>query len=808
MDHLPKVEEPYHRELQIPLFVKKGQEYDGVGLEDFLSFPSKQGLNLERLKFGDFGERTFEDVISCIQAWGYFGMLQEVLRVGNVNMRFDFSGGEETEDLIRFWYDHEEVVDRETKNVHAETVYKITWAVRDLIWGITHQEFRGGSVSTSTDILDEDEESMKLSSIVKDLSHEIGMIVTDKYYDRNPNFYTAEKGWEDEEFKIGEVNWKVGRTGSKAHQLMLSIVVLGETLTNAASVIYEGFNTYKWPLCPMVSFLMELVGWCPFQISQLSTRCTNSHLYYLSFFNQQQFSNNHRRCCKDFCLAYQINEEIYETRHVTADCNCAFISFAELADVFTWIEQGGTALVKRKVKDTGEGIQKIWRLVPSHVDGTVARYVCISHVWGDGMGNPRQNSLPECQLEKLQDAVNGLHESDEDFPFWIDTVCIPLQQPFRKQSIRSMAKIYQKAESVLVIDNTLTNVSTQTSIEEIMSRIEVSGWMGRLWTLSEGVAASKLYFKLRQHAVVVEHLQYDYRLKRLRADVERFRELSADRKNPMFGLLARQLRGMESMSPSTMTRTELANLEFNEIYFSVSTRLVQMRLPKRIAEEYWTDDSRFYWILSMLTSRNTSKAEDEAICIAQLLDMDVQPMLEMDPETRMLSLFLRYSHLIPSGIIFGKRPRAQRMGFRWAPLSLMQSDFSLSGKAERVTEDGIYAYYCALSFRPFTFMFLCTHFGLIDCSSGTRYLVDVHGIAENEMLHVKETMHIIIECPLGQKDEIKGLLVNVLGEENGSTFAEIVRPVVIRDLGARKNLPDHECAAVDPVVPNRLWCLG
>ena len=824
MEHLPKVEEPFHRELEIPLFVKSGQGYDGKGVEDFLSFPSKQGYNLERLKFGDFGEKTFEDVVSCIQAWGYFGMLTEVLRVSNINMQFQFPVGEGASryvstnskalpDLIRIWYDLEEEADAATKEAHSKTVSQITRAVRDLVAGIRHQEFRGGIVSSSSKILDEGEEILKPSDVIREPynghNHEFGMMITDKYYERNRNFYTDEKGWGDEKIKIGDINWNLGRVGSKAHQLMLSIVILGEALTNAASVIYEDFDNFSWPSVSLVSVLLECVGWCPFQVSQLHRRGTNSHLYYLSFFNQQQFSKSHKSCCKDYCLAYQVDEKTYETRHVKEDCKCEFISFDEQAvDVSKWIEHGQTPLVKREVNGAGEGTQKTWRLLPSRVDDKVTRYACISHVWGDGMGNPVKNSLPECQLDKIQNAVNAVFESDCDIPLWIDTISIPFQHPLRKYSIRSMAKIYQEAECVLVLDNTLTNVNVEASIEEIMTRIEVSGWMTRLWTLSEGVTASNLYFQLRQRAVKIEELQFDYRLRRIKADMERLQNISEDKNNVMAGVLARQLQGIEPFSSTNTTHAEMANLEFNEIYYSVSRSLGQIRLPKRMPEEQLTNNYGFYWMLVLLNGRNTSKGEDEPICIANLLGIDVQPMLEMDPETWMLSLLLTYSHLIPSGIIFGNKPRIQRPGCRWAPLSLMQPDFNWSGKAERVTANGIYAYYSALSFRPSTAAGLSIHFGLIDCSSGTRYLVDIHGIAENEMVVMRDTTYIIIECPLGQKDQTKGLLVDVFGGGDGCTSAAFVASIVIRDLGARKHLPDHECVSADPIVPNRLWRIG
>lgn len=36
------------------------------------------------------------------------------------------------------------------------------------------------------------------------------------------------------------------------------------------------------------------------------------------------------------------------------------------------------------------------------------RYVAISHIWADGLGNPKENAMPRCQLMLLQAGVNAL----------------------------------------------------------------------------------------------------------------------------------------------------------------------------------------------------------------------------------------------------------------------------------------------------------------------------------------------------------------------------------------------------------------
>jgi len=827
MDSLPKIEDPCHRELDVPLFVKEGQRYTGSGVDDFLTFPSQQGFDLQKLKFGDFGGQTFEDAVSFVQEWGFFAMITEVLRQGNMNIRFDFSPGGESHntvsnisknlpDLIRIWHENGRQLDATTKEARATNVYRITRAVADLIADIGHQEFRGPSSSSSKNILPDDEELLGVRDLSDDHhhddQHEFGLIVTDKYYERNRNFFTDEKDWEEERFKIGEIEWNLGRVGSKAHQLMLSIIIMGEALTNAASAIYDSFTKFSWPSSPIISIFMEVGGWCPFQIAQLRRHCSNSRLYYLSFFDRTQFSKSHRRCCQYYCLAYHVEEKTYQTGHVNEGCDCAFVSFEEQhSEVATWIELGQTALVLRDHHDPGNReTTKGWRLVPSRANDSLVRYVCISHVWGDGMGNPRENALPGCQLAKIQEAVNGVCKSPTDVPFWIDTICIPLQQPMRRSSIRVIPKIFEEAEHVLVLDNTLLNVNAEASVEEIMTRIDVSGWMQRLWTLSEGVAASELYFQLRQRAVTIGQLQWEYREKRLQADLDRLQTLAARGPgNPLVAVLHRQLtETCEKFAARSMSDVEQVNLQLNEIYYSVTQSLGYIRLPKRVPADSLSPDYLFHWMLLLVMSRSISKEEDEPICLAYLLRLDSRTVLDMPPEERMLSFLLTHQHLIPSGILFGQKPKMKRPGCRWVPRSLTQPDFNWSGKVEELSEQGIVAFYPALSLRKSEYPGLGIHFGLIDCSTGMRYLVDIHNIAEDAMVVLHDTLHVIVEKVLDGRDTTKGVLVNVVGEEDGCSVADYVAAISIRNVGERKPLPDHECISADPISPDRLWRIG
>jgi hypothetical protein len=92
--------------------------------------------------------------------------------------------------------------------------------------------------------------------------------------------------------------------------------------------------------------------------------------------------------------------------------------------------------------------------------GELLPYVAISHVWSDGLCNPKNNSIPSCQLRRLEGLVQQAGEQSERpklTAFWLDTMCCSLEDGSDIQNIalEKMKEAYENAEIVLLLDSYL-----------------------------------------------------------------------------------------------------------------------------------------------------------------------------------------------------------------------------------------------------------------------------------------------------------------------------------------------------------------
>ena len=213
------------------------------------------------------------------------------------------------------------------------------------------------------------------------------------------------------------------------------------------------------------SVLLTRSNCCPSQMQMLIQDFGS--LQALSFvagcFNEDITQSQHTSCDEHKCQAGDSVRSGQLTRHVSQSCGCEFLSVDEekLADC---LRKGSLPLLRL-----------IEEINPEHISIEVVAssdstsYVALSHVWADGLGNPKANTLPRCQLLKLKKFIDNLNpeyldtpiaseypEDKPEMPLWCDTLCCPVvSKEAHDMALREMYRTYDKASVVLVSDRSL-----------------------------------------------------------------------------------------------------------------------------------------------------------------------------------------------------------------------------------------------------------------------------------------------------------------------------------------------------------------
>ena len=291
--------------------------------------------------------------------------------------------------------------------------------------------------------------------------------------------------------------------------IVLSLTVLAEALDHARKFIYKDYakeRSLRFPRPRLAISLLLKAGWCPGEGVHL-TGLKATSAYFCSSFDRQRLDQNHTSCTTDQCVADNVTVGDYRTRHVFQECDCQHVAADPPArELRATLLQDGQIPVVQLQEEQATNRMHISTMSSKTATGGNRWYVAISHVWSHGMGNPKANSLPRCQVEKLQTFVNNLYPAGErPIPFWIDTLCVPIEPGLRNKAIVLMKRSYEEAEKVLVIDNSILNVRLGRYPGEPVWRILCSSWMRRLWTFQEGLFARSLLFQFEGVAIKLGH---------------------------------------------------------------------------------------------------------------------------------------------------------------------------------------------------------------------------------------------------------------------------------------------------------------
>lgn len=466
------------------------------------------------------------------------------------------------------------------------------------------------------------------------------------------------------------------------------ISCLYETLARFARDVFEGevlekylhvetfgtiMNSMLWAsnqhFSQYISDNMERLGWCPCTINAFTT--STSRMLAAEYFavntKSPQTDEDHSKCTSKMCLAYQLDEQSYPRVHIgSTGCSCVNLGInLEVSETILEESSNNYPLVRVAIPEGADTMPGSLEILSSASAGP---YVAVSHVWSHGLGNPQENSLPACQLRRLQGLVNSLEalvfgqQHTDGVPFWIDTLCVPRKpKRVRKLAIKRMSATYRNAKHVLVVDKNLCALTTsELNTLEILTHINNSVWTTRLWTLSEArLAKENLWFQFKDRVVSLLGIFVDFQ-----AWVRQPMTLGVAYADPMRPLVPLYNAVVLGINAVAMARL----LGLTQSSLSGSSGVDGAKVADALAR---TQDS--------LHGRSTSHASDEAICLCTFLDKEVGPVLEFDtPELRMAA-FWRQWPAITQGMIFNDFPRLQQKGLRWAPETFLRGEKTKRG---------------------------------------------------------------------------------------------------------------------------------
>ncbi|QDS72190.1 hypothetical protein FKW77_004958 [Venturia effusa] len=400
-------------------------------------------------------------------------------------------------------------------------------------------------------------------------------------------------------------------------------------------------------------------GWCISTVEYMQDNLPLQEQAYAFSLGSVRALQDHSKCKKDVatgCMLGRVGEK-FEPLHVEDNCCCEMIS-PPIEEVASMLMEGLIPLITIvRAEDDSSCLQLLVdgiELLPREPH-EVYPYFAVSHVWSDGLGNPQGNSLPRCQLLRIESMAKSIGENALVYTvskaydtaahkhgtvaFWFDTLCIPVQpkyQHLRDFSIQKMQEIYLAAGGVLVLDPDLQRLSSTARNVEVLSRVMTSGWRSRLWTFQEGMLAHELLIPGKVSCFTLNGEE----------------DLSLGPGTIAYGII-------EQLLMSTLW------WKYSYLIWNIATKFDIVRDPLSATRV----------LLKAVAHRRTTRPGDEAICIATFLGLDPTTLLHATIQHRM-PILIKLLRTIPAHILFTWGRRLENLGFRWAPTTFL-SPFGL-----------------------------------------------------------------------------------------------------------------------------------
>ncbi|KAI1411138.1 hypothetical protein F5Y13DRAFT_201679 [Hypoxylon sp. FL1857] len=428
--------------------------------------------------------------------------------------------------------------------------------------------------------------------------------------------------------------------------------------------------------------------------------------YFVSLLTRRERPGiDHSLCSEICCMANNVDEETYQTFHVSRGCRCPMVGVDEtrLAEI---VRQGSIPVIyvetDRKTKNPK---LRLKAASPGN------KYVALSHVWADGLGNPRSNSLPQCQIKRLARQISALpkcgtvsceppcdeylwanwvptnaeYSRQTSRLFWMDTLCVPVDDSdLRTHAINRMAAVYAGASHVLVLDYELQQLRLGTQpLTDHMAFIISCNWSSRSWTYQEGTLSRACYFQCADGAInpiiypIIWRPGYFARLPLGNAPIFR-------------------------VPSGPINMDHLPDIEFNfrsgMIQHGLRRSIIQLlcsykpRRPgfEKLTNEYYYSALVDTW--NMLIHRSTTKVDDLYSILCNLMDFKPYQLTELQSNSERMAAIFYSSTKIPLAFLYNRSPRyleSEDHLDRWLPTTVNGSCLSHSPPLI-VKEDGFY----------------------------------------------------------------------------------------------------------------------
>lgn len=400
MDFIPSVQSPAFSPVEIPYLTLV--QYDGRG---FFGYPKRMGWDTPRLLRGDFTQQhSLEQTESFLQAWLYFGMLSEVLDVkwtAESFTRIDSSGRRwvTAARLPEHLKERKDTITILTKGERWLVLQNAAKCISEVDTVLLGASLRG-------------KQSLLSPEIVLSIRVLESILVT---------FY-----WRMQDEHIAE---------GIPLQVVASLPGQEERLRNAKRI--------KLPPIPKGDPLLEShmlrSGWRKNDVARLCEIFSVPVIYFANFLSRSSDAKIHSMCSDEACQENNIDEASYVTKHAIASCTCHHLKPSQ-EEVQTILRRGGIPLVRFEL--SGPNSAPKLQVVQHQPN---LPFVAISHVWSHGMGITTQNSLPICQVSRIQHLVKELYilvdriltSSGISLPL----LALPIKLPIKSSSLIPRSKL-------------------------------------------------------------------------------------------------------------------------------------------------------------------------------------------------------------------------------------------------------------------------------------------------------------------------------------------------------------------------------